>query len=222
VQNEYKVLSDKFQVDLLKILSDVNNLIPTEDGQIITFFQRFREKVENGFIDCHFCDEKLTTRYILKFSEKIDNELMNLLASNKSACLEHNISLLNSLFPALFLAIENNEFENDIDRLENEWSRVLDEFEFKARGSSKFLAVAEFSKRNSGSEFARLLNDVVLEMNSQILSLRNQEKMAESNGMFFGEVKQEDIMTEIAWNRYKVQEFNRQVKVIQKNVLKKL
>lgn len=222
VQNEYKVIYEKSQLALSKIIIELNNLIPTDDTVIINCLLKFKEQIEKSFIDCHFCDENLTTRYIYKFSEMMENEVNNILSMNRTACLEHNISLLNSLFPALFNDIENNFFGNDIDKLENEWSRVMEEFEMKAKGSSKIVAITEFSKRNSNSDIARMLNDVVVEMNSQILCLKNQEKMTKCNEKIIGEKTNGEIMTEIIWNRYKVQEFNRQVKEIQKSVLKKL
>ena len=222
VQSEYKSISEKSQLALSKIIIELNNLIPTDDSIIIACLQKFKEQVEKSFIDCHFCDENLTTKYIYKFSEMLESELSSILSMNRTACLEHNISLLNSLFPALFIDIENNFFGNDIDKLENEWSRVMEEFEVKAKGSSKIAAITEFSKRNSDSDIARMLNDVVVEMNIQIQCLKNQEKMTKCNEKIIGDKTNEEIMTEIIWNRYKVQEFNRQVKDIQKSVLKKL
>jgi len=99
---------------------------------------------------------------------------------------------------------------------------LMEQFESRSKGNGKMNAISEFSRRNQESVLGKMLSDVVLEMRVQVGSLRSQEKMMDSGGVGFGGKTSEEIMTEITWNRYKMQEFNRGVKNIQKNVLKKL
>lgn len=221
IEQEYENLADQSQEEQIRIISKLRCQIPVDDSIIMTNLQAFKEKVEKLFIDCHFCDETLTRKCISNFAESLDDDLNSLLSENKKACLEFNVNLLNSLFPPLFIAIENNEYENDIDKLEIEWSNLMEQFESRSKGTGKMNAISEFSRRNQGSVLGKMLNDVVLEMKVQVDSLRNQEKMIDPGVEFTGKTN-EEIMTEITWNRYKMQELNRGVKNIQKNVLKKL
>ena len=222
IEQEYENLAEQSQEEQLRIITKLRSQIPLDEPVIMTTLQTFKEKVEKLFIDCHFCDEALTRKCISGFSESLDDDLNSLLSDNRKACLEFNVNLLNSLFPALFVAIENNEYENDIDKLELEWSDLMEQFESRSKGNGKMNAISEFSRRNQESVLGKMLSDVVLEMRVQVGSLRSQEKMMDSGGVGFGGKTSEEIMTEITWNRYKMQEFNRGVKNIQKNVLKKL
>lgn len=222
IECEYENLAEAGYDELDKLVGKLRGQIPVDETVILSYLQSFKEKIEVIFIDCHFCDEGLTRKFILKFAELIDQHLNSLMSENRTSCLEYNISLLNSLFPPLFIMIENNEYENDIDKLETDWTNLMDQFETKSKGSNKMSAISEFSKRNQASMLGKLLSNVVIDMKTQIETLKIQEKMMDPIEKNHQSKSNEEMMTELTWNRYKMQEFNNRVKNIQKTVLKNL
>ena len=94
--------------------------LPLNDEEIVSQFAILKEKADENIIDCHFRNENLTYKSISCVTDALDEEIQNLLESNKKMCLDYNIELLNSLFTPLFFAIENNEYKDNIDLLEND------------------------------------------------------------------------------------------------------
>ena len=113
-------------------------------------------------------------------------------------CLDYNIELLNSLFTPLFFAIENNEYKDNIDLLENDWTTVMEQYETRSKGSVK------------------------TEMGKQVENLRKHESFFEKSELNPFVNNPEVIKTEIAYNQYRISYFNSQVKTIQKKILRKL
>lgn len=222
VQSEYSVLTEQCIDEITHTKNLLQTKIPIEDEDIIHIFRIIKEKSDSKIIDCHFRDEVQTRNAIEKVTKMIEVEVEELVEVNRKACLEFNVSLLYSLFPPFFFSIESGEYENNLDKLEDDWSHVMEQFESRSKGSGKFLAISEFSKRGKMSELGKKLADVMLEMQNQINQLKIQEKQMQWSAENPMHKTNEELRTEIAYNRYRMKQFNQQVKIIQKRVLQKL
>ena len=222
VQKEYQRITELQLDEATKAKNLFQTKMPVEEDEIVGCFRTLKARFDDLAIDCYFRNEKFTYDSIHIVTRYIEETVEELLMNNQRACLEFNISLLNSLFSPLFFAIENNEYKDNLDLLEVDWSNIMEQYENRSRGSVKFVAIAEFSKRNQKSELAKLLNDIFSEMKSQLDLLRNQDMNMDTHTSHPFKKTNEQLKTEIAYNRYKMQQFNQNVKIIQKKVLRKL
>ena len=220
--HEYEALTEKWIDEITKLKNLLQTKLPLNDEEIVSQFAILKEKADENIIDCHFRNENLTYKSISCVTDALDEEIQNLLESNKKMCLDYNIELLNSLFTPLFFAIENNEYKDNIDLLENDWTTVMEQYETRSKGSVKFLAITEFSKTSQKSDFAKILNEIVTEMGKQVENLRKHESFFEKSELNPFVNNPEVIKTEIAYNQYRISYFNSQVKTIQKKILRKL
>ena len=222
ITNEYQIITERSIDEIIKAKNLFQTKLPVEEEEIMKAFRAIKTKADDLIINCYFRNEVNTCKSLKLLTKTIESEVEELMEMNTKACLEYNINLLNSLFPPLFFAIENNEYKDNFDQLENDWTNVMEQYEIRSKGNAKFTAINEFSKRNQKSEVAKLLNTAFSDMKQQIDELRLQEKSIDTceNNPFAK--SNEQMKSAIAYNRYRLQQFNLQTKAIQKKMLRKM
>lgn len=213
-------------LDYQKSKGELVKIIPTDEHEIRNFLKTQRERSENRIIECHLRDEKHMYNSLQELVKFYDEESKELIKQNQNLSLNYNLALIYSLFNPVFNAIEGNQYKNNLDSLEADWTYAMDQYETQARGPGKFIAIAEFSKQNHNSPFARLLGTIFEEMRNQLSQLKIQELFFEQhlrNAEGHKNTKSlNELRSELALNRYRMSQFNEMVKNVQKRVLRQL
>ncbi|CAG9331362.1 unnamed protein product [Blepharisma stoltei] len=226
VQREYEEITAHSMLEYQKAKQDIIKQIPIEEQMIKLFIKGQKDIAEGRILGCHLRHEKYMYNALQELMKFYEDELKEILKQNLNSSLNYNLDIIYSLFNPVFQKIELNEYKMNIDVLEADWTYAMDQYEIQARGPGKFIAIAEFSKRNQNSPCARLLGTIFEEMRNQLSQMKIQELFFEQHLRNAEGHKNSksiiELRSELALNRYRMSQFNEIVKNIQKKVLRQL
>lgn len=231
--NWQMILSEEYEevleqaLDLVKgASSQLQKLFPLTEQEIVALFRKQRVKGEDLILSCPLRDETHIMDSLRELDEYTQQEYTRLTEQNCSLSREYNLGLIESLFNPVFSRLEDNFYKDDTERLEQDWSSALDQFELLAKPTAKYEAIAEFSKKNQDTRFAKHLAAIFAGMQQQLVALKLQSLLSENHlqkaQLYKTDNALPELRTELALNRIRINQLDSSVRHLQSKVLRLL